>query len=364
MSAQIDGTLVFIGTQGSGEGQGIYAARLNEEDGTLSAAALAAEAERPTWVTADPRRPVVYAVSEVGNKGDRIGDVASFAIDAASAALQLCRSVPSGGGGPTHLALAPDGGALFVANFGGGQASVLPVDADGRLLPPSSVRTGTGSGPHRRQQGPHAHGVTLDPSGGYLLVPDMGADRVFIYPYDAAARALGTRPELHVAVPAGAGPRLVLFGKDGRFAYLLTELSAEIFVFSWDAQTGQLSPVSSLALDPPEFEDARSAAGFAMSADGRFLYASNRATAVIQAYAIGSDGSLALVQTIDAGGEKPWAIEIAPGGRWALVANQGSDVVRLFARDPASGQLSQTSASLAVPTPTSFTFVPTVLPDC
>jgi 6-phosphogluconolactonase len=140
-----------------------------------------AEVERPTWVLMDPARPVLYAVSEVGNAGDRIAEVLSFSVRKDNASLVPLSRTSSCGGGATHLALHPAGSRLFVANFGGGQVATLSVAVDGTLGAALSVQTTYGSGPHRRQSGPHAHGVTLDPSGRFLLVPDMGADRVFVY---------------------------------------------------------------------------------------------------------------------------------------------------------------------------------------
>lgn len=348
-------TLIFVGTQGIAPDGGIHALWLDEATGRLSPASLAAALDRPTWVIADRRRSLLYAVSEMGNAGDRIGDVLSFAVDGGEGTLAPLGSRPSGGGGPTHLALDPEGRALFVANFGGGQVALLPIGTDGALQPVRALRLQSGSGPHRRQKGPHAHGVTLDPSGCFLLAPDMGADRIFVYRYDRAAQGLEDEPALHRAVPAGAGPRLLLFGRDGRFAYLLTELSAQIFIYRWDAVTGSLTQSGMVALDPPDAEGEPSAAGFTLSRDGRFLYASNRRTHSIHAFAIDAeDGGLTPLQTIAADGDKPWALEITPSGRWMLVANQGSNELRLFARDPDSGALAVMPGSVPIPAPTSF----------
>jgi 6-phosphogluconolactonase len=262
----------------------------------------------------------------------------------------------SGGGGATHLALSPDGTALFVANFGGAQVAVLPVAGDGAVAPFTSIRLQVGSGPHRRQQSAHPHGVTLDPSKRCLLAPDMGADRVFVYRYDAAFKTLaeaGPAEEL----PAGSGPRLILFGRDGRFAYLLTELSAELFVYRWDESTGGLTLIGRTPLDAPDADDDRSAAAITLSADGRFLYASNRTTNAIQAYAIDPEtGLLSEVQRVAAGGAKPWHAEISPSGRWMVVANQGSNLLCAFAVDPDSGRLTAAGSGVAVPAPTGIAF--------
>lgn len=348
---------VYIGTQSAQDGQGIFAARLDEASGRLTNLGPVASVERPTWVLSDPRRPVLYAVSEVGNAGDRVAEVLSFSVGD-DAPLRLISRTSSGGGGATHLALDPRGDRLFVANFGGGQVATLPIDAEGALGALLCVQTTHGSGPHRRQAGPHAHGVTLDPSRRFLLAPDMGSDRIFVYRYDEASGALAPADPAYAQLPAGSGPRLVLFGRDGRFAYLLSELSAEIFVFGWHARDGRLEAAASVALDGEARPDDRSAAAFALSEDGRFVYASNRRTARLHAYAIDPlEGRLSQVQTIAAGGERPWAAELCPGGRWMVVANQASDRVYVFAVDPGDGRLSPIDGGIDVPTPTGLAFV-------
>lgn len=353
----MSGPLLFIGTQCTLPGEGIFAARLDEATGQLTSLGVAAGIERPTWLLADPVRPILFAVSEVGNRDGRPGAVASFAITGPEGQLQLLGQTESGGGGATHLDLTPGGGTLFVANFGGGSAAALPVTADGSIGPLASLQATSGTGPHRRQQGPHPHGVTLDPSGRFLLVPDMGADRIFLYRYDAATRALTPVEPPSVPLPAGSGPRLILFSPHGRFAWLLTELSAELYSFAWDAEAGHLTQLACTPLDPPGADDARSAAVLLLSRDGRFLYASNRITNEIQAYAVDRDsGLLTEIQRIAAGGEKPWGGAISPDGRWLVVANQASDNVAAFAIDEETGRLTSMGEPLTIPTPTGIAF--------
>ncbi len=345
--------LVFIGTQD----KAIHAALLSRRSGVLEPLGPVAEVERPTFVLADPVRSALHCVSEMGNRGECIGSVHSFAVDRSTGELSPLGHTPSGGGGPTHLCAATDGGALFIANFGGGEVASLALNDTGAPNPVASVRINHGNGPHRRQQGPHAHGVTLSPDGRHLLAPDMGADRVFVYPMEADGLTLAPALPTDALVPPGAGPRLILFGADGRFAYLLTELSAHIVTCAWHAETGALSALDDIALDPTDVTEGTSAAGFAISGDGAFLYASNRRTHAIHVFAIdGETGRLKPLQTVPSGGEKPWAIEITPCGGWLLAANQASDRIALFRRDPKSGRLGSLCSDMTVPSPTGLAF--------
>ncbi|MCD7058631.1 lactonase family protein [Pelagibacterium xiamenense] len=349
--------LAYIGTQGEGPGQGIFAVRLDGATGALESLGCVAEEERPTFALPDPARPVLYAVSEVGNRDDRHGTIMSYCIANTQGTLQpLARRRT--GGGPTHITIDDAGEMLYCANFGGPEAVAVPICASGQLAPISSTQTTSGTGPHKRQTAPHPHGVTLDPSGRFLLVPDMGADRIFVYRVDGSRLAPAHPP--FAAFPSGCGPRFVLFGADGRFAYMLGELSAEIFHLAWNE--GVLSHLATTPMDKPDAQHTRGAAAFGLSADGRFLYASNRGTHQIHVFAIQEDtGALSEIQCIDAGGERPWGLGLSPCGRWMLVANQASDVVTVFAVAPETGLLSATGHALNVFKPTSAAFVSPVV---
>ncbi|WBQ15720.1 lactonase family protein [Sphingobium yanoikuyae] len=346
---------LYIGTQGSGPGQGIWAARFDLVTGILDDLHLVAEVERPTWLVRDPKRPLLYAVSETGNDGQAQGGVLGFAVDPASGALTPLGRVDSGGSGATHLSLDPVSRTVFVANYGSGQVAAIALKPDGSPDAVQSVQTHAGSGPHRRQKGPHAHAAVIDPSGHYLLSPDLGADRLFLSRFDSKTRALTALAP--IAFPPGSGPRHLVFSPDGRFAFLDTELTGEVYAYRWDACQGVLTQAARVALDAPDFAGTRSASELAVSADGRFLYVANRGANLLQLFAIDRrSGALSEQQRIDCGGRGPWSFGLDPTGRWLIVANQASGNLSVFAVDRASGKLSATANSLAVDKPVAIAF--------
>lgn len=354
-AAECGEQLVYIGTQATESGQGIVAARFDSRTGKLTPIGLAAETKRPTWLAPHPDRPILYAVSEGGPEGT----VLTLQANRATGLLRLLGSVGSGGGGPTHLALDMRSRTLFVANYGTGHVAALPVLRDGMLAAPASVQSNQGSGPHRRQQGPHAHGVALDPSGRFVLVADLGADRVFIHRYLRKARQLTPSNSGSEAVPAGHGPRHMAFHPSGRFLYLFTEIVPELRAYRWDSRRGGLTLVQAIptVADPAKYPQS-SGAEVKTTGDGRFVYVSNRGEDVIVAYAIDRrTGKLTEVQRIGAGGQRPWSFEIDPSGRWMFVANQASNSVVVFRREPATGRLTATGNSIEVPKPVSIAFL-------
>lgn len=347
--------LVYIGTQKAQ----IQALRFDPSTGRLVTIGPVAKGLNATWVESDPQRPIIYAVDD-----DKVreGSVTAYAVDRATGALAELNRVDSDGRGTTNLSLDARSKTLLAASYDSGTVSSIALEPDGSLGARASTMQETGSGPNqRRQASAHAHNAVVDPSGRHVLVPDLGADRVFVYGFDGAKHALladnGDPPRAFPVTP-GSGPRHLVFGADGRFAYVITELSAEIFVLRWDAAQGRLAPVQTVSLSSPEFKGVKSGAEIVISADGRFVYAEDRGEDMLVVYRVDPEsGELSELQRIAAGGAKPWGMELDPSGKWLFVANQRSGNVAVFGVDPASGKLAATGVTADVPTAVSVAFV-------
>ena len=350
---------VFFGTHGSGPSQGIFSAHLDPATGALTSLGLAAEIERPTWQVASQTQPILYSVSETGNDGKSEATVSAFSIDIASGKLTLLNKVASGGGGATHLSLDPRSHTLFVANYGTGTVSALPISADGALGSVVSKQQQAGSGPNKRQKSAHAHSVAIDPSGHYLLSADLGADKVFVYRFDPTTRQLTPAVTPFVIAQPGSGPRHIAFAPNGRFVYIDSELSGEVTAYRWDQTIGALSAIQTLSAFTPDYTGEKSAAEISVSRDARFLYLSTRNSDQLITYAIdAATGRLSEIQRLPAGGKTPWSFSLSPDGRWLLVANEASNLITEFKVDRRSGKLAATGRTLDVATPVSVTFVP------
>lgn len=341
--------VVYLGTDGTS----IRALRFDACKGELSMTGPVAEASKPRWISAHPKLPLVYAAVD--------GNVIAYAVDRKTAALTPLNQQTAGGAGTTHLWLDASSNSLLAANFGDGSIASLSIQPDGSLGNLVSTIKAAGSGPHRRQASPHAHGSTIDPSGRFALVADMGADRVFVYGFDRATHAVladdAANPRSFVA-PAGCGPRRAVFSSSSRQVYVLCELTAELIVLQWDGQGGRLRPSQTLPLSSAEFQGNKSSSEIAVSRDGRFAYVANRGENQLMVYGVDSNsGELTLLQRVASGGEAPWAFDIDASGRWLLVANFRSNRVNLFEIDARSGRLSDTGRAVDSPAPASVTFV-------
>ncbi len=358
VSAAPEAVSVYVGTYAAADKPGIHQLELDLATGELRAKAVTSGLASPSYLAFHPSRRFLYAVSEVSEyEGQKTGAVAAFAVDPKTGALTLLNRQASGGDGPCYITVAPSGRYAFVANYGGGTVSVLPIGPDGKLGPAVSVVRHQGSGADKSRQGaPHAHSSDLDPAGRVLLAADLGLDKVMAYRVGENG-ALTANPTPFAALPPGSGPRHLAFGKSGAFAYVIGELSSTVTAFAYDASLGTLKSVETVTTLPAGFSGKSYPAEIAVSPDGRFLYGSNRGHDSIASFAIdGTTGQLRPLGHTPTGGNWPRHFAIDPTGAYLLAANQRSNSVVVFRIDPRTGALKPAGHEITVPEPACVTF--------
>jgi 6-phosphogluconolactonase len=357
--------LVFVGTYTGpirfgtgkileGKGKGIYGYRLDVSSGAMEPCSLTEGVPNPSYLTFDPVRRFLYAVNELKEfEGAPSGAVSAFSLDAGSGELRFLNMKPSHGTDPCHLTVDKTGRYVLVANFMSGSVCVLPIREDGSLGDATHVIQHRGSSlDPTRQSGPHAHAVTLDDTGRYAFVPDLGTDRLMVYTFDAQRGKLEPNHEPWVEVTPGAGPRQLVMHPRGRYAYLINELDSTLTAFRYDGDRGSLREIQTLSTLPEDFKGASTCAEVQISPSGEFLYGSNRGHDSIVTYAIDqADGTLTCIGHESTQGKTPRHFAVAPAGGFLLTANQDTDNVVTFRLDPASGKLMATGHSVHVPTP-------------
>jgi 6-phosphogluconolactonase len=347
---------MFAGTDTGGKSRstGIYAYRWEPDSGALSLLGLAAETASPTYMTFSPNRDLLYAVNEVNEyHGSRTGTVSAFALNGVSGRLTFKNLVSSGGAGPASIAIDHTGKAVFVADGAGGSLSSFQVLSDGRLSDPVSNFHFSGHSVNpERQKGAYTHCTVVSPDNRYLLVNDLGLDRITTYHFDPSTAILTPNAApFYQAVP-GSGPRNLTFHPNARWAYSANEMGNTMDVLAWDSGRGTLTRLQNISSLPQGFTGQDEAATVRVDLHGRFLYISNRGADTIGVFAIDQmHGTLRPIQQISCGGKTPRYFALDPSGRWLLVANQDSANIAVFARNPVTGLLKPTSNRYAIDSP-------------
>ncbi|MBX9401543.1 lactonase family protein [Lysobacter sp. BMK333-48F3] len=367
-AAAAPATELLVGCYTGPQCRGIGRYRFDTQSGRIEPQPLEViETDNPSWLTFSADGRHLFALNENGpGSADPVGRASSYALARGSARSQRLSQANSLGDEPAHARVSLDGRYLFVANYAveaapGGTLAVLPIDGEGRLQPAVQVMTHHASGADpQRQASTHVHAAVPTPDGRYLLAADLGADKVYVYRYDparSAERPLRAAATPHLALPPGTGPRHLLFDASGRHAYLSLEMSGEIAVLARDED--RLTIVQTLALDPGR-RQGNAAAALHLSADGRYLYASNRGEDNhIAVYAVdAASGRLSALQRRSSEGRGPREFALAPDGRHLVVANQHSGSLVVIARDPDTGLLGATVQTLPAVAPSDVKFVP------
>jgi len=335
---------------------GIYVLRLDPKTGQLSTPALSLQLQRATAFAVHQTLPILYSVAN-GNGPQSDSELYSLRSDPATGQLTVINHVDSGGHDATALALDAASQTLFAAHYGSGNLSAVSVNANGTLGAVASSQTDTGSGPSPRQKSAHAHDVVLAGGGKFAVVTDLGADRIFVYPFDASSRTLAAGES--TSVPAGSGPRHLVFSRDGKYLLVNTELTTELRSYHWDPKVGRLSAVQDIQAYPAGKNGDKSSSELALSQDGRFAYLALRGDQdSLIVYALNArKGTLREIQRISSGGKAPWSFGIDPTGRWLLVTNEGSNAVVEMKIARTTGKLSTTGQSVTIPQPIGVAFL-------
>jgi 6-phosphogluconolactonase len=339
------------------KGLGITSLEFDPTSGELRVTGVAATTINPSYLAVHPNGRFVFAVNEILEAGKELpGLVTSFEVAADGRTLKALSSTASEGSSPCHLVLDPTGRHLFVANYSSGTVTHLPVGADGRLGPAARVERHQGAGPHERQRGPHAHMVAWSRTGRELYAVDLGIDAVVATSWNTGTGTLGATTRGFATAP-GAGPRHLVLHPTLDRVFVVNELNATVEVFAVDPSSGSWTPVQSVSTTGAAGGYAGCAA-IRISADGRFLYTSNRGDfQSLSVFAVDpTEGTLDLIQTRPSGGRAPRDLVLDPTGHFVLVANQDPGTVAVFRRDPETGLLSGTGRAVSVPTVVSLVF--------
>ena len=318
---------MVVGTYTDGGSRGIYSCRFNQDTGEVERLD-SLEMKNPSYLTVSEDKKYIYAVSETNDDNASL-NIVSLNKDGG---MRLLQSVLTKGADPCYVA--QNGNIILTANYSGGSMSVFNLARQKATL--STRFLGATGGPDlSRQEVPHVHCACFTPDKQYVLATDFSADRILSY------RIMGQKVVANgvaTDVSADSGPRHLTFSQNGRFAYLMSELSGKVTVFSY--HEGRLETLQEILSDSV---GARGGADVHLSPDGRFLYASNRLKADgIAIFSVDSQTGRLTRIGYQPTGIHPRQFNITPNGRYLLCCCRDSNKIQVFSRDSRTGLLTDT----------------------
>ncbi|MEE4142045.1 lactonase family protein [Pseudomonas viridiflava] len=262
--------------------------------------------------------------------------VVSFSIEPVTGHLKPLAQAPLAES-LAYLSTDRSGRFLMGASYGADLLSVQPIDAQHR--PSDSIQT--------YKTGMHAHSVRTDPSNRFAYAGNLGVDRVLQYRLEPKDGKLVPIGEGYVTVPENTGPRHMAFAPNGKFLYVVGEMSGTVTAFSINDKTGGLKQVNQangiperLKLAPGQARDARNndlkddptpriwAADVRISPDGKWLFTSERTSSSVSVFKVDpATGKVTFAENYPVEEKQPRNIAVAPNGRWLLVTGEKAEKV-------------------------------------
>ena len=320
--------VAYVGSYTHGSSKGIQVFDVNVEEGTLTERSEV-PVSNASYVACSKNRKYLYSIEDEG--------VAVFARDR-NGDLSRINSVDIDGMRGCFLSTDVDGKYLYVAGYHDGKVTVVHTHHDGRLgsLMDGVFHTGLGSVAERNFR-PHVNCVRPTPDNKYLCAVDNGIDQIKIYRINKRTNKLELADILRC--PRESGPRIIRFSRDGRFAYVLFELSNDIRVYSYDGsgknpEFEHLQTITALENENDSDAMHNAASGFALSMDGTHLFCSVAGENTVSMYEVNQEtGLLTKKFTLPISGDYPKDLVIFPDGKHIAVANHSSNTVTTFTVD-------------------------------
>ena len=353
----------FIG----GYGPGVFGSTLSD-DGKMTEPKLLAEQGLPAFFAFHPKLNVLYVVTESSRKDPKNPSmVAAYNVertgDSPSGLPKLTRinSQAIDGDASCHVAVDASGKFLAVANYTSGSVCLFPVAENGSVQPVAIKIDHSGKeGPNQsRQKEAHAHCVVWEPNNRFLLVADLGLDKVFVYELDAAKGVIVPAKNGAFSLAPGSGPRHLSFHPNGKWVYIINELNMTMTVAAWDGAQGKLTELQTISTLPADAKgDNFSTAEVLVHPSGRFVYGSNRGHHTIASFQVDqTTGKLISTGYASTQGKTPRNFRLSPNGTFLLAENQDSNTIFSFRVDSKNGTLDPTGFSINAPSPACIKFL-------
>lgn len=344
-------TYLFVGTYTQKESEGVYIFQFDTDKGSLTPISITKNMQNPSFLTISPNRKFVYVVEETAK-----GKVNAFRFEEKSGQLTLLNTQSVNGDYPCHITIDKTGKWVIVGNYGSGNFSLFPVQADGSLgKATQSIQHEGKSINLSRQEAPHVHSINIGKNNKDVFVLDLGIDKIMSYQLDSKIGKISAANTPFTEVKAGAGPRHFAFHPNKAYAYAILELNSTIVSLHYkDSKLTQFQTISTL---PENYKEENSCADIHISSDGKFLYGSNRGHDSIVVYSINPQtGQLTFIQHQPVQGKTPRNFVIDPSGNFLLVANQNTDNITVFKRDKKTGKLTYTGTEIKISMPVCLKF--------
>lgn len=339
---------MLVGTYTNGTSKGIYSLEINKK-GKITSQKLIAKTDNPSYIAFSPDEKYLYAVNESDENG-----ATAFKFDKINGSLTELNKIDLADAGPCYVTVT--GKHIFTSNYGNGTISVMKRETDGTLSAPLQTIVDKGIYYSEHKYGPtHFHQTLFSPDSSFVIANNLGKDCVYTYRYNPNSDTQILEQTDMKIVKKMSGPRHAVFSLNGKYLYLLEELSGGLTVFSVNDK-GKLEAIQETTVVHSDTTQ-NAGAEILLSPDGKYIYATNRGTANdITVFRTGKDGKLTEKEHYPTNGISPRNFIISPDGKYIFVGNQKTDNITVFKRNKCTGKLKMLYDNYSIGAPVTFLF--------
>lgn len=345
----------YVGTFTSEGAKGIYLCEFDAVTGGISLKETFRGIDNPSFLKISPDRKYLYVVNRSTKEIEPLSGYVSAYEIGENGTLKFLNKQLSNGADPCHVDVSKDGKFVAVANYGGGSTAMYNVSDNGSLLPAVTVIKNEGFSINKvRQTKPYAHSIKFSPFGNEVFSADLGTDQLNIYVLEND-KLIQSKQKFAKTVQ-GSGPRHFDFHPDGETIFVINELNSTITTFKM--KDGKWADHQSISTLPTDFKGVSYCADIHISADGKYVYGSNRGHNSIAVFEIEKETkTLKAAGFVSVEGDWPRNFAISPDRNFLLVANQKSGNITVFKINKETGMPVFTGKEIKLPAPVCIEFL-------
>lgn len=320
-----DKWVAYVSTYTKGDGKGIRIYDVDVENGRMTERDQIS-ITNSSYVTVSHARKYVYSITDMG--------VEAFKIKKDGGLEEINRASINGMRG-CYLSTDYTDKYLFVAGYHDGKITVLRINEDGSVgeITDEVFHQGLGSIAEQNFR-PHVSCVKMTRDNKFLCAADLGIDHVKIYRFDPVFGKLKLADI--VRCDQNSSPRLIKFRKDGKFAYIIHELSNTIDVYTYEVVNDQ--PMFERIQQVPTLNDyhagGSAAVALKFSYDDNYIFCSNAGDNSVGAFKIDKEtGMLEKRFVLPISGDYPKDVAVFPDGKHFISLNHETDSMTFFNLD-------------------------------
>lgn len=318
--------VAYVSTYTMKDDVGIHIYDVDVKNGRFLAKKGEVHITNSSYLTISHNRKYLYAITDMG--------VESYKIEADGMLTSINKASINGMRG-CYVSTDYNDEFLFVAGYHDAKITVLRLNSDGSVgeITDEIFHTGLGNIVERSFM-PHVSCVKMTRDNKFLCACDLGMDQVKVYELNHTTGKIKLVDMIHSAIDSA--PRYIKFRKDGKYAYVIHEMSHSIDVYEYkcDGVYPDFTKIQTIDTVNDYHAGGCIACAMKFSFDHKELICSNAGDNSVAVFLIDEEtGLLEKKLCLPVSGDYPKDIASFPDGKHIVSLNHESDTLTFFNLD-------------------------------